>query len=271
MRQRTQEVHAMNRIRSKALAGLLVLMTACGTGAAAGIATGTGTTDGTTTSSTAVMASTSTVDEPIVDVVAATTPSVVTVTSDVQTLTPFGSSPGKAVGTGFVVRSDGYIVTNHHVVADASSVSVTLSNGDVHTATVVAQDEEHDLAVLKIDADGLPALTLGDSNDVQIGETVVAIGFALDLSGGPTVTSGILSSLDRSIDVQDSTRVRSYRDLLQTDAALNHGNSGGPLLTLDGRVIGVDVAGGDGVENIGFAIPIDVARPLLEQAVGTSF
>ena len=143
----------MNRIRSKALAGVLVLMTACGTGAAAGIAAGTGTRDGTTTSSTSVMASASTGDEPIVDVVAATTPSVVTVTSEIQSLSPFGSSQGKAVGTGFVVRSDGYIVTNHHVVADASSVSVTLSNGDVHTATVVAQDEEHDLAVLKIDAD----------------------------------------------------------------------------------------------------------------------
>jgi serine protease Do len=246
-------------------------MTACGVGTAAKITGGAGTTGAATSSSTSVMASTSTGDEPIVDVVAATTPSVVTVTSDVQTLTPFGSSQGKAVGTGFVVRSDGYIVTNQHVVADASSVSVTLWNGTEHPATVVAQDEEHDLAVLKIDADGLPALTLGDSNHVQIGETVVAIGFALDLSGGPTVTSGIVSSLDRSIDVQDSTRVRSYRDLLQTDAALNHGNSGGPLLSLDGRVIGVNVAGGDGVENIGFAIPIGVARPLLEQAVGTSF
>ena len=261
----------MRKIRSIALASLLAVMTACGVGTAAKVTGGTATTGAATSSSTSVMASTSTGDEPIVDVVAATTPSVVTVTSQIQTLSPFGSSQGRAVGTGFVVRSDGFILTNHHVVADASSVSVTLPDGDEHPATVVAQDEQHDLAVLKIDADGLPALSLGDSNDVQIGETVVAIGFALDLSGGPTVTSGIVSSLDRSIDVQDSTRVRSYRDLLQTDAALNHGNSGGPLVTLDGRVIGVNVAGGDGVENIGFAIPIDVARPLLEQAVGTSF
>jgi serine protease Do len=259
----------MNRIRTKALAAVLVVMTACGAGAAAKVASS-GSTSSTTTANTAVMAST-TRQEPIVDVVAATTPSVVTVTSEVQTLTPFGTQQGRAVGTGFVVRSDGYILTNHHVVANASSVSVTLPNGDVHPATVVAQDQEHDLAVLKIDADGLPALTLGHSNDVQIGESVVAIGFALDLSGGPTVTSGIVSSLNRSVDVQDMTGPRSYRDLLQTDAALNHGNSGGPLVTLDGRVIGVNVAGGDGVENIGFAIPIDVARPLLEQAVGTSF
>jgi S1-C subfamily serine protease len=217
-----------------------------------------------------VLTSTTTGDEPIVDVVAATTPSIVTVTSEVSTFTPFGQRQGRAVGTGFVVRSDGFIVTNHHVVADASSMSVTLPSGDVHRATVVAQDDEHDLAVLKIDVDGLPALTLGDTNDVQIGETVVAIGFALDLSGGPTVTSGIVSSLDRSVDVQDSTGARSYHDLLQTDAALNHGNSGGPLVTLDGRVIGVNVAGGDGVENIGFAIPIDAARALIEVAVGTA-
>ena len=258
----------MNRIRTTALAAVLVVMTACGAGAAAKVASS-GPTSSTTTANTAVMAST-TSQEPIVDVVAATTPSVVTVTSEVQTMTPFGAQQGRAIGTGFVVRSDGYILTNHHVVANASSVSVTLPNGDVHPATLVAQDEAHDLAVLKIDADGLPALTLGDSNDVEIGETVVAIGFALDLSGGPTVTSGIVSSLDRSVDVQDATGPRSYRDLLQTDAALNHGNSGGPLVTLDGRVIGVNVAGGDGVENIGFAIPIDVARPLLEQSVGTS-
>jgi len=99
---------------------------------------------------------------------------------------------------------------------------------------------------------------------------VVAIGYALDLSGGPTVTSGIISSLDRTINVGSSSTgtARSYEGLLQTDAALNHGNSGGPLVTLDGRVIGVNVAGGDGVENIGFAIPIETATPLLQEAFG---
>ena len=97
----------------------------------------------------------------------------------------------------------------------------------------------------------------------------MAIGHALDLAGGPTVTSGIVSSLDRAIDVSDATGIRSYEGLLQTDAALNHGNSGGPLLTLDGRVVGVNVAGGEGVENIGFAIQIDAARLLIEDAEGT--
>jgi len=109
----------MNRIRSKALAAALVVMTACGAGAVAKVANGSNATSSPTTSNTAVMSST-TNDEPIVDVVAATTPSVVTVTSEIQTLTPFGTQQGRAVGTGFVVRSDGFILTNHHVVANAS-------------------------------------------------------------------------------------------------------------------------------------------------------
>src|SRR5262245_28883978 len=141
----------MNRIRSKALAAVLVVMTACGAGAAAKVAVGPSTTTSPTTSNTSVMSST-TSEEAIVDVVAATTPSVVPVTSGIQRFTPFGARQGQAVGTGFVVRSDGYVVTNHHVVADASSVTVTLASGETHRATVVAQDEEHDLAVLKIDA-----------------------------------------------------------------------------------------------------------------------
>jgi len=224
----------------------------------------------TTTSGTELLAS-SADNEPIVAVVAATTPSVVTVTSRVQTLTPFGRSTGEAVGTGFVVRTDGFIRTNQHVVEGASAVTVTLPSGGEHPAIVVAEDAQHDLAVLKIDAAGLPALSLGSADGLEIGESVVAVGYALDLPGGPTVTSGIISSLDRTINVQGSNGLgtaRSYTGLLQTDAALNHGNSGGPLVTLDGRVIGVNVAGGDGVENIGFAIPIDTAAPLLQQAFG---
>jgi S1-C subfamily serine protease len=167
-----------------------------------------------------------------------------------------------------VVRSDGFILTNQHVIEGASAVTVTRASGQERSATVVAQDAKHDLAVLHIDEAGLPALTLGSSDGLAMGESVVAIGYALDLSGGPTVTSGIISSLERSIDVQDAGAVRSYTGLLQTDAALNRGNSGGPLLALDGSVVGVNVAGGDGVENIGFAIPIGVADPLLQQAFG---
>jgi serine protease Do len=207
-------------------------------------------------------------DEPIVEVVAAIAPSVVTVTSDVRVLTPFGTADDQAVGTGFVVRADGYVLTNQHVIDRASTVTVTLASGEERAATVLEEDAEHDLAVLKIDADDLPAVTRGSSDGLAMGEAVVAIGYALDLSGGPTVTSGIISSLERTIDVRDSTDVRTHEGLLQTDAALNRGNSGGPLVTLDGLVVGVNVAAGDGVENIGFAIPIDVAEPLLAQAFG---
>jgi serine protease Do len=261
----------MSAKRTAIIASLLVALSACGAGATGTPTGSTGpTADGGT--GTALLASSTTGDEPIVDVVAAALPSVVTVRSQVRTLSPFGASDGEAVGTGFVVRDDGFILTNQHVVDGASSVAVTTASGDEHRAAVVAEDAEHDLAVLKIDADGLTALTLGASETLAMGETVVAIGFALGLSGGPTVTSGIISSLDRTIDVQDPSggapAVRTYRGLLQTDAALNHGNSGGPLLTLDGRVVGVNVAGGDAVENIGFAIPIDTARPLMDDAFG---
>lgn len=252
-------------IRASAIA-VLIAMTACGA-APSTIDSPTATAE-----NPALLSATSGGEEPIVGVVAAATPSVVTVKSVVRSLTPFGPRDGEAVGTGFVVRADGYVLTNNHVVDGASAVTVTTASGDQYPASVVTTDAEHDLAVLKIDARGLPALTLGSSDGLAVGESVVAIGFALDLSGGPTVTSGILSSLDRSIDVQDSSgsgpSVRTYEGLLQTDAALNHGNSGGPLLSLDRQVIGVNVAGGDSVENIGFAIPIDTAQPLLDQAFG---
>lgn len=204
--------------------------------------------------------------EPIVQVVEQVTPSVVTVTSTLTTSMPFGGgASGRAVGTGFVVRADGLIVTNQHVIDGASAVTVTLADGTELAATVLATDDERDLAVLDVDAAGLPALTLGDASDLAVGERVVALGYALELEGGPTVTSGIISSLERTIEVStnDGT-TKTYRDVLQTDAALNAGNSGGPLVTLDGRVVGVDVAGSSGAENIGFAVSVDAARALLD-------
>jgi serine protease Do len=259
-------LRAMKRTRA-AGAGLLVLvLAACG-------GTPSETQDRTaaaaeTTDAALLTVPAAAADEPIVEVVAAIAPSVVTVTSDVHVLTPFGTADDRAVGTGFVVRADGFVLTNQHVIDGASTVTVTLASGEEHAATVLEEDLEHDLAVLEIDAVDLPAVTLGSSDGLAIGETVVAIGYALDLTGGPTVTSGIISSLERTIEMRDSTDVRTYEGLLQTDAALNRGNSGGPLVTLDGLVVGVNVAAGDGVENIGFAIPIDVAQPLLKQAFG---
>jgi S1-C subfamily serine protease len=211
--------------------------------------------------------------EPTVAVVRQVTPAVVNITSRVPSAGVFGGgTTSSAVGTGFIVESDGVILTNQHVIENASDITVTLSDGSQLAASVLATDVPHDLAVLKVDAQNLPTVTLGDSSQVVMGERVVAIGYALDLQGGPTVTSGIVSSLARTIQMQDPSSglqgsVRTYRDVLQTDAALNAGNSGGPLVTLDGRVVAVNAAGSAQAENIGFAIAIDVAKPLIAQAI----
>jgi serine protease Do len=158
-------------------------------------------------------------------------------------------------------------------VEGASSIRVTLPapDGRSFTANVIKADSQHDLAVLKIDASGLPTVTLGDSSSVQLGQRVIALGYALDLRGGPTVTSGIVSSLDRTIQVQDPNAgpsgSRTYKDVLQTDAAINPGNSGGPLINLAGQVVGIDSAGTQQAQNIGFAISIDAAKPIITQSV----
>src|SRR6266516_826216 len=214
--------------------------------------------------------------EPIVAVVKAVLPSVVNVTTDQFRPNPLGVSGGglaRGVGTGFIIRSDGIIVTNCHVVESASKITVFLNAGSGDTARkfdarLIGSDCMHDLAVLKIGATGLPTVPLGNSADLQLGQRVVAIGFALDLTGGPTVTSGIVSSLKRTITAQDpscdpQTRqggARKYAGVIQTDAAINPGNSGGPLVNLQGQVVGIDTAGTQSAENIGFAIPIDDAR-----------
>jgi serine protease Do len=213
-------------------------------------------------------------EEPIVAVVKAALPAVVNVTTDQFQPDPFGGArQGRGVGTGFIVRSDGIVVTNCHVVEGASSITVFL-NGEAApqgrhlSARVIGSDCLHDLAVLKVDATGLPTVPLGRSSLLQLGQRVVAIGYALDLTGGPTVTTGIVSSLDRTIKAQDPGcdpqtcrgGARTYAGVIQTDAAINPGNSGGPLLDLQGQVVGIDTAGSQSAENIGFAIPIDDAK-----------
>jgi S1-C subfamily serine protease len=168
----------------------------------------------------------------------------------------------QAAGTGFVVSSDGEIATNAHVVADATKIDVKFADGSTASAKVLGVDRTDDLAVVKVDKAGLTALPLGKSADLRIGEPVVAIGNALDLTGGPTATEGIVSALDRTIDTADGEHLTH---LVQTDAAINPGNSGGPLLTLDGEVVGINSAGSQDAQNIGFAISIDTARPIIEQ------
>src|SRR5262245_3490154 len=184
------------------------------------------------------------------------------------------SGGGNGEGTGFIVRSDGIIVTNFHVVEGASKVEVLTSAQDpVHyDARVIGGDAEADLAVLKVDATGLPTVPLGNSSDLQLGQPVVAIGYALGLQGGPSVTDGIVSSLTRQITVPDercsecSNGQRVYTNVVQTDAAINPGNSGGPLVNLAGQVVGINTAGANTAENIGFAIQIDSAKPTIFQA-----
>ena len=167
---------------------------------------------------------------------------------------------GQAAGTGFIISTDGQIATNAHVVADATKIDVKFSDGSTASAKVLGVDRTDDLAVVKVDKAGLTALRLGKSSGLRIGEPVVAIGNALDLTGGPTATEGIVSALDRTIDTTDGEHLTH---LLQTDAAINPGNSGGPLLTLDGEVVGINSAGSQAAQNIGFAIAIDTAQPII--------
>ena len=201
----------------------------------------------------------------VVGVVRAVLPAVVNVVSET-------SDGGKGEGTGFIVRSDGVVVTNFHVVEGASKVEVLTSDKEPVHYDAIGGDVEADIAILKVDATDLPTVALGTSADLELGQPVVAIGYALGLSGGPSVTDGIVSSLTRQITVPDerctecSNGQRVYTDVVQTDAAINPGNSGGPLVNLAGQVVGINTAGANTAENIGFAIQVDAAKPIIFQA-----
>jgi serine protease Do len=260
---------------------LAVMAASCSGGGSDGVGTG-ATSSSPTVPAGASDASTATpvTEEPVVAVVKESLPAVVNVTTDLFQPDPFGGTrQSQGVGTGFIVRSDGIVVTNCHVVEGASKITVFLTGqnrvqGRHLSARVIGSDCLHDLAVLKVGATGLPTVPLGRSSVLQLGQSVVAIGYALDLTGGPTVTTGIVSSLDRTIKAQDPGcapqtcrgGVRTYTGVIQTDAAINPGNSGGPLLNLRGQVVGIDSAGSQNAENIGFAIPIDDAKDTILNA-----
>jgi serine protease Do len=165
----------------------------------------------------------------------------------------------KASGSGFIFRQDGFILTNNHVVGTAQDIKVTLADKRVFDGKVVGRDKFTDLAIVKINATGLPAAKLGTSKNLRPGDWVVAIGSAMGLDH--TVTVGIISGLNRSISEINQVQ------LIQTDAAINHGNSGGPLLNIHGEVIGINNAINPNAQNIGFAIPIDVGKDIAEQLV----
>jgi S1-C subfamily serine protease len=170
--------------------------------------------------------------------------------------------PTQGAGTGTILTADGEVLTNAHVVQGATNIQVTLNGEDkARTADLVGADTNHDVALLKIrDAKDLPTATLGRSADLRVGDSVVAIGNALDLGKTPTVTEGIVSALNRSIDEPGE----SITGLIQTDAAINPGNSGGPLVDAQGRVVGVNTAVAGDAQNIGFALAIDQVKPVLD-------
>jgi len=167
-----------------------------------------------------------------------------------------------SLGSGVVVRPDGYVLTNQHVVQRATRIKVTFADEKALSATLVGADADSDLALLKVDIDHpLPSVALGDSSDVMIGETVIAIGNPFGLSH--TVTTGVVSALGRSLRSDDQV----YVDFIQTDASINPGNSGGPLLNLDGAVIGINTAIYQKAQGIGFAVPINRARRIVDDLI----
>ena len=201
----------------------------------------------------------------LVDVVKAVSPAVVTITAEGVTATDpttGQTGQGTAMGSGVIFDANGLILTNHHVVeGNPSRLTVTLKDGRTFDASIYGIDTLTDLAIVKVDQTGLPTAPIGDSSSIQVGQQAIAIGSPLG-QFSDSVTSGIISALGRSIDVEGG----HLDNLIQTDTAINPGNSGGPLLDASGNVVGINTAVAGNSQGIGFAIPINIARPLLAQA-----
>jgi Do/DeqQ family serine protease len=211
---------------------------------------------------------------PVVIVAHGTLPAVVNIQTE-ATMTrrevdpffdPFGFFGGRnrayttqSLGSGFVWSADGIIVTNNHVVEGASRITVNFNDGKQLSAKLIGVDPDSDVAVLRVEAKGLPTAPIGTSSDLMIGETVVAVGNPFGLSG--TVTTGVVSALGRSVPSKEQGR--TFTDFIQTDASINPGNSGGPLLNIEGKVIGINTAIYANAQGIGFAIPVDRARKIV--------
>ena len=209
--------------------------------------------------------------DDITTVVAAARESVVTITADgvaSSRFSPF-AVPTSGVGSGVILTSDGYILTNRHVVENSQTLTVALSDGRALDAKIVKISATTDLALIKVAATGLHAASIGDSTAIRVGQTAIAIGSPLG-TYTETVTRGIVSGLDREITVTDeaSRSQKTLSGLIQTDAAINPGNSGGPLLDIGGTVVGINTAVATSAEGLGFAIPIAAARDLIDLAAG---
>ena len=212
-------------------------------------------------------------DEPVALVASEVGPSVVQVNVRAVQKTPFGTQKGEGIGSGVIYRPDGYIITNNHVVEDATGVSVAFADGTTERASVVGTDPDTEIAVLKVNRDNLPAATL-DENTPVVGQMAVAIGSPSGFES--TVTSGIVSGVGREFPpelTRGSSAARALVDLIQTDAAISPGSSGGALADRDGRIIGINVAylppAETGAENLGFAIPSDTAVSVADQLIDT--
>jgi 2-alkenal reductase len=206
-----------------------------------------------------------TIDESsaVIDAAERVGPAVVKIMTQGEGTGPIAQIPSSGVGSGFIYDADGWILTNRHVVADADTLTVELRDGRQFEGTVYGVDTLTDLAVIKIDQTGLPVAPLGKSDGLKIGQLVVAIGSPLGTYSF-SVTSGIVSGTGRDIAVDNGTRISN---LIQTDAAINPGNSGGPLADASGSVVGINTAVATDSSGIGFAIPIDIAKPIMAQAV----
>ena len=213
------------------------------------------------------------VEGSIADIADKVSKSVVSIVTSTKSNNFFGQSvSGSAAGTGIIVSSDGYILTNRHVVSGANKVSVILDDGtEYDDVEVVAVDPLNDVAFLKIkDVSDLTAATLGDSKTIKVGQQVIAIGNALGEYQN-SVTSGIVSGTGRNVNASDGSgyNTESLSDMIQTDAAINSGNSGGPLVNAAGEVIGINTATSTSAENMGFAIPISSVKGMLKQLIET--
>lgn len=207
-------------------------------------------------------------ESAIIDVVDKASPAVVSIVTKSVEFDNFSGpvSDQRGIGTGFIIKSNGVILTNNHVVSDEGTDYLIVTK-DERTFPVekINRDPSNDLAILTVRADNLPTLELADSTKIKVGQKVVAIGNALGRFSN-TVTTGIISGIGRGVTASDPVGLKSetLEGALQTDAALNPGNSGGPLLDLEGRVIGVNFAITEGAQNIGFVIPINIAKPIID-------
>ena len=207
-----------------------------------------------------------TIDESsaIIDVAASASPAVVRITTSAQATSDLGVIPETGVGSGVLYNPNGWILTNRHVVEGGNTLLVELKDGRTFDGTVYGIDTLTDLAIVKIDGTDLPTASLGDSEALEVGQLVIAIGSPLGTYSN-SVTSGIVSAKGRTITAESNTQ--PLNNLIQTDAAINPGNSGGPLLDAAGNVVGINTAIARDSTGIGFAIPINIAKPIMDQAV----